>query len=175
MGIVLTPRDRTVLFALWKLHFVTLRQVHRIAFGRLDRSTVNNRRDHLASGVPDAVEKAMTPFGGRSWQQDGNPSGKEQTEANWQGSGSAAAEALPRSAASEDSARPVCTPGGDAWGRLGRQGSIWRRGMAGAGLLAHIAVSKYADHIPLLRSKETALAALKTWMNPTPFKDHAPP
>lgn len=37
------------------------------------------------------------------------------------------------------------------------------RGRAGAGLLAHIAVSKYDDHLPLYRQAESSPARASTW------------
>jgi hypothetical protein len=43
MAIVLTARDRAVLLVLWKLRFVTLRQLHRAIFRDADRSTATNR------------------------------------------------------------------------------------------------------------------------------------
>jgi hypothetical protein len=43
MSLVLTERDRAVLLVLWKLRFVTLRQLHRFVFQNLNRSTATNR------------------------------------------------------------------------------------------------------------------------------------
>jgi hypothetical protein len=43
MSLVLTERDRAVLLVLWKLRFVTLKQMHRFAFQGLNRSTATNR------------------------------------------------------------------------------------------------------------------------------------
>ena len=43
MSLAMTQRDRAVLFVLWKLRFVTLRQIHGIVFRQVDRSTATNR------------------------------------------------------------------------------------------------------------------------------------